>query len=93
MTTDRHSREEQRGVARGREERGGGADRGAQDNGRASDNPVLVVVGGHTNKSLSQYPFVLPFFETRQVEPSRVEKLLLLLLLLMLLLLQTHHLF
>lgn len=50
-----------------------GADRGAQDNGRASDNPVLVVVGGHTNKSLSQYPFVLPFFETRRVELSQVE--------------------
>lgn len=45
----------------------------AQDNGRASDNPVLVAVGGHTNKSLSQYPFVLPFFETRRVELSRAE--------------------
>lgn len=44
-----------------------------QDNGRASDNPVLVAVGGHTNKSLSQYPFVLPFFETRRVESSWVE--------------------
>lgn len=68
MTTGRHGQEEGKGVARGR-----GADRGAQDNGRASDNPVLVAVGGHTNKSLSQYPFVLPFFETRRVESSWVE--------------------